>query len=114
MSTQEAAKLGKELTCVGAEQAGNAEGTIPPYTGKYLGEVPGWKHVKFSGDQPVDFKPNTGTVKYADLLTPNHPNPDFMRYELRRVWVVEADLKEGFPMSMANVCCSSTKTPGTR
>lgn len=54
VSPQEAAKLGKELTCVGAEQAGNAAGTIPPYTGKYLGEVPGWKHVKFSGDQPVD------------------------------------------------------------
>lgn len=54
VSPQEAAKLGKELTCVGAEQAGNAEGTIPPYTGKYLGEVPGWNHVKYSGDQPVD------------------------------------------------------------
>ncbi|MQT42464.1 DUF1329 domain-containing protein [Pseudomonas sp. FSL R10-2172] len=54
VSAQEAAKLGKELTCVGAEQAGNAEGTIPPYTGKYLGEVPGWQHVKFSGDHPVD------------------------------------------------------------
>ena len=54
VSPQEAAKLGKELTCVGAEKAGNAEGTIPPYTGKYLGEVPGWNHVKFSGDHPVD------------------------------------------------------------
>lgn len=54
VSPEEAAKLGKELTCVGAEKAGNAEGTIPPYTGKYLGEVPGWNHVKFSGDQPVD------------------------------------------------------------
>lgn len=29
VSPQEAAKLGKELTCVGAEQAGNAAGTIP-------------------------------------------------------------------------------------
>ena len=54
VSPAEAARLGKELTCVGAEQAGNAAGTIPPYTGKYLGEVPGWNHVKFSGDQPVD------------------------------------------------------------
>src|SRR6185295_10558039 len=53
VSPQEAAKLGKELTCVGAEQAGNAEGTIPPYTGKYLGEVPGWTHVKYSGDHAV-------------------------------------------------------------
>lgn len=54
VSPEEAARLGKDLNCVGGEVAGNAEGTIPPYTGKYLGEVPGWKHVKFSGDQPVD------------------------------------------------------------
>lgn len=54
VSPEEAAKLGKELTCVGAEKAGNAEGTIPEYTGKYLGQVPGWNHVKFSGDHPVD------------------------------------------------------------
>ncbi|UVE19806.1 DUF1329 domain-containing protein [Pseudomonas sp. LS44] len=54
VSPEEAAKLGKELTCVGAEKAGNAEGTIPEYTGKYLGEVPGWKHVKYSGGHPVD------------------------------------------------------------
>ncbi|WP_433740567.1 DUF1329 domain-containing protein [Pseudomonas putida] len=54
VSPQEAARLGKDLTCVGAIQAGNAEGTIPPYTGKYLGEVPGWNHVKYSGDQPID------------------------------------------------------------
>ena len=36
------------------------------------------------------------TVKYADLLKPGHANPDFIRYELRRVWVVEGTLKEGF------------------
>ncbi|HQQ63196.1 MAG TPA: DUF1329 domain-containing protein [Pseudomonadales bacterium] len=35
------------------------------------------------------------THKYADLLTVNHPNPEFMRYELHRVWVVLATLKEG-------------------
>lgn len=28
-------------------------------------------------------------------LTPNHVNPDFMRWELHRVWVVEATLKPG-------------------
>lgn len=35
-------------------------------------------------------------VKYADLLKPNAINPDYMRYELHRVWVVEAKLKDGF------------------
>ena len=34
-------------------------------------------------------------VKYDELLTAKHVNPEFMRYELHRVWVVEATLKEG-------------------
>ena len=29
----------------------------------------------------------------ADLTKPNHLNPDFVRWELHRVWVVEATLK---------------------
>lgn len=33
---------------------------------------------------------------YDGLLTPYHPNPDYLRYELRRVWVLEGSLKEGF------------------
>ncbi|QHS10454.1 DUF1329 domain-containing protein [Sinimarinibacterium sp. NLF-5-8] len=32
-------------------------------------------------------------VKYADLAKPNHLNTDLPRYELHRVWVVEADNK---------------------
>jgi hypothetical protein len=35
------------------------------------------------------------TVKMTDLLKPNHMNPDLLRYELHRVWVVEATLKKG-------------------
>ena len=34
-------------------------------------------------------------LTYEQLLTPKHVNPDYMRYELHRVWVVEATLKEG-------------------
>lgn len=30
-----------------------------------------------------------------DVFTPNHPNPDHLRWELHRVWVVEATLKPG-------------------
>ena len=36
-----------------------------------------------------------GENKYAKLLTPGHENPDFVRWELHRVWVVEGKLKEG-------------------
>ena len=42
------------------------------------------------------YRVNAPTVKYADLLTPNHANPKFMRYELHRVWVLEGTLKSGF------------------
>lgn len=35
-------------------------------------------------------------VKYADLIKPGVPNADYIRWELHRVWVVEATLKEGF------------------
>ncbi len=35
------------------------------------------------------------SVKVADVLRPGHVNPDLARYEMHRVWVVEATLKEG-------------------
>jgi hypothetical protein len=34
-------------------------------------------------------------AKQDELLKPNHLNPDLVRWELHRVWVVEATLKEG-------------------
>jgi hypothetical protein len=34
-------------------------------------------------------------VKYKDIIRPGHPNPDLLRYELHRVWMVEAKLKKG-------------------
>lgn len=34
-------------------------------------------------------------LKYADILKPLHINQDYTRYELHRVWVVEATIKPG-------------------
>lgn len=34
-------------------------------------------------------------VKYAEMHKPGHLNPDLLRYELHRVWVVEATIKPG-------------------
>ena len=34
-------------------------------------------------------------ITYDDFVRPGHLNPELMRYELHRVWVVEANLKEG-------------------
>jgi hypothetical protein len=42
------------------------------------------------------YKIHGKNVKYADLLKPGVPNSDFIRWELRRVWIVEGKLKEGF------------------
>jgi hypothetical protein len=38
---------------------------------------------------------HSSDTKVKDLIRPGHLNPDKMRYELHRVWVVEAKLKEG-------------------
>lgn len=34
-------------------------------------------------------------LKYSQILTPLHMNPEHLRYELHRVWVVDATLKAG-------------------
>jgi hypothetical protein len=41
------------------------------------------------------YKLHSKTLKNADILKPLHPNADLTRYELHRVWVVEAKLKPG-------------------
>jgi hypothetical protein len=41
------------------------------------------------------YKLHSNTLKYTDILKPLHMNPDLLRYELHRVWIVEATLKEG-------------------
>lgn len=53
-------------------------------------------------DEPVEmfipynnYKIASPDVKYADLLMRGHINPDHQRWELHRVWVVEANLKPG-------------------
>lgn len=55
-----------------------------------------WKLV---GKKEVLVPYNAFKLAYAKdpyaVTTPNHINPDFLRWELHRVWVVEATLKEG-------------------
>lgn len=45
---------------------------------------------------PYDnFKINDTSLKYSDLIKPNTINPDYERYEMHRVWVIEGNLKPG-------------------
>ena len=41
------------------------------------------------------YKAHSDKVRYEDLLMAGHLNPDLLRYELHRVWVVDATLREG-------------------
>ncbi len=75
VTADEAARLGKDLTPLGAEQAGNAEGTIPAWDGGLTtppaGFQPGQHRIDpFPDDQPL-FVIDAGNVaQYADRLSP--------------------------------------------
>ena len=41
------------------------------------------------------YKLHSRQLEFDDILTPLHINPQHLRYELHRVWVVDAELKDG-------------------
>lgn len=41
------------------------------------------------------YKLHSNTITYKDILKPGHINQDLVRYELHRVWIIEANLKTG-------------------
>ncbi|WP_438514994.1 DUF1329 domain-containing protein [Craterilacuibacter sp.] len=76
-SAAEVARLGKDLTCVGAEKAGNADGSIPAFSGKWLGAQanPGWKmnagaHAAdvYANEKPLFVITAANMAQYADKL----------------------------------------------
>jgi len=42
------------------------------------------------------YRLHSADISYDELLTPGHANPEHMRYELQRVWVLEANLKDDY------------------
>ncbi len=42
-----------------------------------------------------DYKIHSSDLEYSDILKPLHVDQSLVRYELHRVWVVDANLKEG-------------------
>lgn len=78
VSAEEAERLGKDLTCTGAIKAGNAEGTIPEFSGKWIGTPPALdfkEHVgafqpdPYSNEKPLFNITAANLDKYADKLT---------------------------------------------
>ncbi len=74
VSAEKAAQLGKNLTLVGAEKAGNKEGTIPEYTGG-LSKSPanytkkGWRPDPFAGEKPQFSITAKNMAQYSDKLS---------------------------------------------
>lgn len=67
-------KLQNELTPLGGERAGNADGTIPAWTGKqdqissnYVGDIPA---AVYEGEKPLYSVTASNMQEYADKLTP--------------------------------------------
>ncbi|WP_280327596.1 DUF1329 domain-containing protein [Pseudomonas sp. BN102] len=124
VTESEAAKLGGELTCIGAEKAGNADGSIPAFSGQWLGTPPG---VAFGGlgkrhpdpyasEKPLFVVTAQNMAQYADKLSdgqkallkkypdsvsiPVYPSHRDFRYEdfrcdLTRKNAVSAELEDG-------------------
>lgn len=42
-----------------------------------------------------NYRLHSGDLSHADIIQPGHINPDLGRYELHRVWVVDATIKDG-------------------
>ncbi len=55
VSEEEAARLGADLAPFGAEVAGNEEGTIPPWSGKWKGLPPGLEYDGPAGKRPSPY-----------------------------------------------------------
>jgi hypothetical protein len=77
VSQQEAEKLGTTLTAIGAERAGNADGSIPEFTGGFRGPVAGFKE----GDS---FRPNPFASEQP-ILVINGSNADQHKEQLTAV-----------------------------
>jgi len=74
VSPDQAARLNQDLTPLGAERAGNADGTIPAWTGGITrppaGYTPGMHHPDpFAGEQPLYVITKTNLDQYRDKLT---------------------------------------------
>lgn len=75
ISAEEAKKLGTTLTPIGAEKAGNKDGSIPEYTGGLTTAPAGFKKGSplrpdpFAGEKPLFVIDQKSMGKYADKLT---------------------------------------------
>lgn len=118
VSAEEAKQLGSTLTAIGAEMAGNADGSIPAYTGGLITAPAefkagdGLRPDPFAGDKPLFAVDASSMEKYADKLTEGTKalmkmNPDY------RIDVYKANRSVAYPQVVADntaKCALSAKT----
>lgn len=96
VTPQQAARLGKDLTPVGGEKAGNRSGTIPPWTGGIAKPIPGYVPGEFhpdpyAGEKPLYSINGTNWKQHQKYLTQGqiamlkrHPSYAFNIYKSHR------------------------------
>ncbi len=72
VSEEEAVRLGKDLTPVGATKSANADGSIPKWTGKLIStqDEQGFFKDPFPSDKPLYIITSRNMDQYADKLSP--------------------------------------------
>lgn len=77
MAQSQADRLGSDLTPVGAERAGNKDGTIPAWSAKMDKPLPEWapgrvrsEYWKYKTEKPLFSIDSSNVDRYADRLTP--------------------------------------------
>jgi DNA-binding cell septation regulator SpoVG len=69
-------------------------GSLDRYNWKLIGKQE--KYIAYNS-----YLINSPKVKYKDIIRPLHINQDLARYELHRVWVIEATLRQGLRHNFA-------------
>lgn len=112
VSAEEAAKLGDTLTPLGAEKAGNADGSIPSWEGGITtppaGFEPGGFHIDpFPEDKPLFEITGANYQEYADFLSDGQKKmfatyPDTYRMPVFQTRRSASNPQEAYDASMAN------------
>lgn len=127
VSADEAARLGKELTPLGAERAGNAAGTIPAWTGGLPKQDLPRGANPFAADQPLYTITAQNMAQHADVLTEGYkalfktfPDYKMIVYPTRRSasypqWYYDATEKNATEVSLTDngygFCCAAKGDP---
>ncbi len=101
VSPEQAARLGRDLTPVGAERAGNADGTIPEWTGGITSPPAGYRlgmhHPDpFAADRVLFVIDRSNYKQYQDRLSPGQIAM-FERYETYKMPVYPTRRSASFP-----------------